>query len=118
MDKKSYYAKYYQLNKDRLRQINKTNLKKNPNEKSRRFAYKLQRLYNISIEEYKLLLERQNNACAICKKPSRLEVDHSHVTGKVRGLLCRSCNLLLGNAQDNIATLQAAVSYLWADARD
>ena len=56
----------------------------------------------------------QDNRCAICgampKKP--LFVDHCHVTGKVRGLLCVSCNTALGLLKDSITALEQAIKYL------
>src|SRR5258707_1620309 len=57
--------------------------------------------YNITITEYYELLELQNYQCAICKRESwegekGLSVDHDHITGKVRGLLCTGCNLGIG----------------------
>ena len=39
-------------------------------------------------------------------------IDHNHVTGKVRGILCKSCNLLIGNAKDNVDILKSAIVYL------
>lgn len=52
--------------------------------------------YKITPEQYEELKEKQNNLCAICKKPPQktrpLAIDHNHLTGKVRGLLCYSCN--------------------------
>lgn len=72
--------------------------------------------YGISLEEYEILLNSQNGVCAICgnlnKTDKRLAVDHDHKTGKVRGLLCSSCNILLGNAQDNIIILKTMIKYL------
>jgi len=77
--------------------------------------------YNITLQDYDDLLLKQNNCCAICgenvencEKGSghRLAVDHCHTTGKVRGLLCSACNILLGKAKDNISILQSAINYL------
>ena len=50
------------------------------------------RLYGISEEEYRNMILSQNNLCAICNEPSikTLHIDHSHETGKVRGLLCNT----------------------------
>ena len=59
--------------------------------------------------------ERQKNVCGICKTPGKpLCVDHCHATGKVRGLLCRDCNLGLGNYKDNPVFTRAATAYLEA----
>lgn len=71
------------------------------------------------------LKETQNNSCAICKTPSAsiphstfkynpLVIDHDHSTGEVRGLLCPTCNALLGHAKDNVAILKGAIAYLTA----
>lgn len=73
------------------------------------------RNYGITPDEYFSLVDRQQGLCAICKGESKnleLCVDHDHVTGKVRGLLCRTCNLGLGHFKDNSQILSAAISYL------
>ena len=65
--------------------------------------------------EYKMMLERQNEACAICKgtpKGERLAVDHVHGTEKVRGLLCGPCNRALGLFKDDPVRLAVAIEYL------
>lgn len=41
-----------------------------------------------------------------------LAVDHSHKTGRVRGLLCKRCNLTIGAAEDDIALLGKMIAYL------
>lgn len=62
----------------------------------------------------------QDGLCAICKQPltqgKHTHVDHCHQTGRVRGLLCRGCNVGLGNFQDDPALLRAAADYLDAHA--
>lgn len=62
------------------------------------------------------LLASQDGLCAICLKTSttkrRWHIDHDHGTGRIRGILCHHCNLLLGQAKDSIQTLQRAVEYL------
>ena len=75
--------------------------------------------YGITAEEYKRRLAEQESRCAICRTddPSpreRFSVDHDHATGAVRGLLCWNCNIALGAAKDNVATLAAAIEYLEA----
>lgn len=62
--------------------------------------------------EHRRILESQNSLCAICGKGGPLVVDHDHADNTVRGLLCNSCNLMLGHAADNTATLTSAVKYL------
>ncbi len=73
--------------------------------------------YGMSIRERQLLLIKQNHKCAICGIPEmemmcRLSIDHCHKTGAVRGLLCKKCNLAIGNMMDNIGILQNAITYL------
>lgn len=75
------------------------------------------KVYDMSIEEYNALLYKQGHACAICRKTEpggkgRWHIDHSHQTGKVRGLLCAMCNVGLGNFYDDAALLGGAIKYL------
>jgi hypothetical protein len=80
----------------------------------------LKRRYGISPAEYDALLAKQGGACAICRKrpKGRLCVDHCHVTGMIRGLLCNECNGALGYLKDDQASLVAALAYLGALPRD
>lgn len=69
--------------------------------------------YGITLEEWKQILERQGNACAICgDRKAKLVIDHSHKTNKVRGLLCNQCNTGLGCFKDNRRSLRNAELYL------
>ena len=71
--------------------------------------------HGLSLQDYRAMRERQKNVCGICKTPGKpLCVDHCHATGKVRGLLCRDCNLGLGNYKDNPVFTRAATAYLEA----
>ena len=83
---------------------------------SKRKAKALRQNYGISLEEYNAMWEKQDEACAICKLKETagkgFHMDHDHQTGKIRGILCHSCNLMLGNAKDNISTMKSAISYL------
>jgi hypothetical protein len=75
--------------------------------------------HGLSLQAYRAMRERQKNVCGICKTPGKpLCVDHCHATGKVRGLLCRDCNLGLGNYKDNPVFTRAATAYLEAARRD
>lgn len=65
--------------------------------------------------DYLEMLARQNHACALCFRSEdvvSLGIDHSHQTGKVRGLLCRVCNAALGQFQDDPALLRRAAIYI------
>jgi hypothetical protein len=73
--------------------------------------------YNITEQDYNLLYKLQDGECAICKTSqfklkTKLAVDHCHKTGKVRGLLCSSCNCALGLLKDNKHVIQEALKYL------
>lgn len=78
--------------------------------------WRLKRNFGITVEQYDKLLHEQGGVCAICKSKGKrlLGVDHCHGTGKVRGLLCHSCNIALGLLKDSIPSARAAVSYLEA----
>ena len=112
---------YRQANREAInerRRANRQALKQN-NDPSRWNA-DLKRLYGISVVEYDALLAKQGGVCAICRKHSkrRLCVDHCHLTGTVRGLLCDRCNLGLGYLKEDQASLVAALAYLGALPRD
>lgn len=78
----------------------------------------LKRMYNMTTEEYNVILESQNGVCDICKEPesygraSFLSVDHCHNNETIRGLLCNNCNRAIGLLKDNIEVLENAVKYL------
>lgn len=72
----------------------------------------LRREYGISLGEYLEMLRGQNGACAVCGDGGKLHVDHDHETGRVRGLLCGSCNRALGLLKDNVDSLKSAIDYL------
>jgi hypothetical protein len=78
-------------------------------------TYQLKAKFGITLEAYTQMLVAQGGVCAICgKEPGkrRLDVDHDHETGKIRGLLCNQCNQMLGYASDSITTLQNGIEYL------
>lgn len=95
---------WYQNNKERAR--------KNHRE------WTLRSLYGISESEFQALLAAQAGKCALCSVVftevgrRNLCVDHDHVTGEVRGLLCRLCNRSIAQLGDNAEGLRRAVAYL------
>lgn len=70
--------------------------------------------YGLSVEEHERLLVLQEYKCAICGKDggTALVIDHNHVTGVVRGLLCKGCNTMLGLAKEGTDLLEKAIEYL------
>ena len=93
---------YYNNNKDELR------------------CKRLQRVYGISLDDYNILLDRQDGKCAICgvlecNTGRNFAVDHCHSTNKIRGLLCSKCNRGIGMFDDSIEHLQHAIAYLTGD---
>lgn len=75
----------------------------------------LKRKYNLTLQEYDEIFISRNNSCDICGSNvsgRNAHIDHSHSTGKVRGLLCSCCNTGLGQFKDNPISLQNAITYL------
>jgi dCMP deaminase len=73
--------------------------------------------YGISQVDYDAILDRQGGVCSICKQDAGgdLVVDHDHVTGKVRGILCQACNRSLGMLREDTRRMRSAISYLDAN---
>ena len=139
MSKREYMRAWYLKNRLRIRERkrrenrkwrrkNRVRLRKSGRESMRSWrkanperrreierARSLKKNYGISIAAYESLLKRQRGVCAICQKgphKRRLDVDHDHATGKVRGLLCTNCNNGLGRFLDSTLLLSAAKKYL------
>jgi Recombination endonuclease VII len=96
------------------------NVQNDPNARRRNNIANL-RKYGLTVEQHEAMMLAQGNVCAICgeaanpdgvRAASRLHVDHNHVTGKVRGLLCNHCNRGLGFFRDSRELIEAAVAYL------
>lgn len=92
------------------------------NNKKRIKELTLKYRYNITVEKFDEMVKDQNNLCAVCKKPETLvykktnkvmdlAVDHNHLTGKVRGLLCSKCNQGYGCLQESEETITNLLEY-------
>lgn len=75
--------------------------------------------YRMRPADVTALYESQGGACAICRvdlpppgQGLQTHIDHDHASGKVRGILCSHCNLMLGHAQDDPERLLNALAYL------
>lgn len=123
-------AKFRAENREKLAKWAKEDRKKNPQkyaEASKRYSRSLKdvlRERGLSFDEYEALVVEHDNRCAICHqeetrktsqskdKVMRLCIDHSHDTGKVRGLLCHCCNTALGKLKDSLQLLESSIVYL------
>lgn len=87
---------------------------------------KLIKNYGITLEEYNVILKKQNKVCAACFKPESvvfkgkikaLAVDHCHITNVVRGLLCNRCNVALGMLLDDVERVKLLYEYILSKSR-
>ena len=126
---KEYKDSYYQRNKEALKAKKKIYYIENRDiilTKSRERAkhrkeqvkdYQLSYYFGISLDEYNKMFDSQQGCCAICgthqsSLSKSLAVDHDHITGKVRGLLCNKCNAALGLLKDDPEVVKKAAGYL------
>lgn len=74
------------------------------------------REHGLSATELDALFNGQNKKCAICGTTQfngwGPTIDHDHTTGRIRGILCSTCNTMLGHAKDSIFILKSAIQYL------
>lgn len=112
---KAQKSKWVSENKDKV----KEHSKRVSTQSRRKHVVKL--YYGLSWEEYENLYLTSQGACSICSKPLSLlkeehketaHVDHCHTTGKIRGILCRSCNRGIGYLNDSPERLHKAAEYL------
>lgn len=84
---------------------------------------RLRQRYGITVAEYEAMYEAQGGVCAICgqsetgihyrtQEAMRLAVDHDHETGQIRGLLCRHCNMGIGQFGYDPERLRQAAAYM------
>lgn len=115
--------RYREKHKEKIRERRRLKLQRDPDfrerERARDREWKRQKrykqVYGISLADYDAMLQRQDGACAICKKSNEaLCVDHCHGCNEVRGLLCAKCNSALGFCNDSPEHLLAAAAYLLA----
>lgn len=98
---------------DRRREYNRRRMRSEPD--YLRFK-RIRNKYGITKEQYVQKSERQGNVCKICGGVNPdgrpLFVDHCHKTGKVRDLLCGTCNLTLGRMKESVKHLSAMIGYI------
>lgn len=117
-DRREHRKAYYQANAEKFRQRARDWGNAHPEYVRDRY---LRRHYGITLAEYQALHQKQGGVCAICEKPETikriatlksLHVDHDHITGRVRGLLCFRCNAMLGHVAEDPAVFESAIRYL------
>lgn len=96
---------------------NKVRYKETPHRRRNNRSRYLLAKYGITSEQWDQMFSDQGGLCAICQRPeeegvSRLHVDHCHDSGKVRALLCHSCNTGIGHFRDDPEILQNAAAYV------
>lgn len=108
---------YVQKNREKVYKKKKEWNKNNPNKvKKWDFEKGIKYRYGLSIDKYNEMLNDQNNKCAICNEnfthKNKPCIDHNHEDLKVRALLCRKCNALIGLSNENIIILYNSIKYL------
>lgn len=93
--------RWLEANREKIRQQMADWEKKNPERRNElRTRSRLRREYGITLEEYEAMLAAQQGKCAACAAPldcgKLTHIDHDHLTGRVRGVLCHPCNLTAG----------------------
>lgn len=86
-----------------------------PTDEATKIAYRnrLKRVYGITEDDHDEMFIAQQGCCAICSaRPDKLVVDHCHKTGKVRGLLCKKCNMAIGKLGDTYESIMKVAKYL------
>jgi hypothetical protein len=74
--------------------------------------YHLRRRYGIGQADFDRIMAQQGGVCPICGRENPEHVDHDHVTGELRGILCFNCNQGLGNFRDSPQAMARAIEYL------
>lgn len=104
-----YQKEYRKKNPRRMSAIDKRYKQAN---REKTLAAERRRKYGITAEDLEALIASQNGLCpGGCGRPVK-DVDHSHSSGKIRGILCRNCNLILGHAKDDPQVLEQLAIYL------
>ena len=115
--RREYHRRYYAKNKDRLKEGKNRRWKRHYQaHKDDHANRELKRKFGITLEHKTQMLVSQDNRCVICKNMFKdsndVCVDHDHTSNKIRQLLCRKCNVMLGYANDNVFILSEAINYL------
>lgn len=116
-DKLEYNKKYFQNNKEKIRDGSRRYYEANKQKIIKRSKARRYRVdFGISIEDFEKRLALQQNRCLGCGKEFTEKgdacLDHNHTSGKIRGILCRNCNLAVGGAKDSIEIIKKVINYI------
>lgn len=91
--------------------IRRENRKRTYSSENKR-KWQIKTRYGLTADQVEELRTSQSGACAVCKKElKKFHIDHDHNTGKVRGLLCHRCNVMIGGWDDK-EWLNSAMRYM------
>ena len=120
-DVKKWYKEYHLKNKEKHNKLCKENYYKNKEKhKERTTIARLKRLYGLTPDDYDKMYSLQSGCCVICGKHQSelnhtLNIDHNHITNRVRGLICQPCNAAIGMLkvdEKGIELLLSAAKYI------
>jgi hypothetical protein len=114
-----YHRTYYQDERNKAAAIERAKIYYEANKSrildDRLVKHRLKK-YGLTPEKFEAMVAAQNGVCAICAEEcstgDALSVDHDHVTGAVRALLCRKCNSAIGMLRDSVELAAKALGYL------
>jgi len=111
-----YNRQYRIKNKEHLAKYHKVYRETHPRSLDQRSDENLRCAFGLTLAQYIEMLKEQGGCCAVCEqKPTtiRLAVDHDHVTGTIRGLLCIGCNTTVGKLRDSPELVEKLRRYLY-----
>jgi hypothetical protein len=113
----AYVKEWQRANAEHLNAYRREYNARPERKRKQRDAY-YRRTFGISADEFDALLASQGGGCAICgsvpERAASFHLDHDHLTGAIRGILCLSCNQALGHFRDDPVVLQRAAEYVRA----
>lgn len=112
---KAYSVKYRATHPEKIR-AQYQRAKAEPGFKNKRVEIRLMANYGLTLAGRDAMFAAQGKCCAVCRSPENIvkkwHIDHDHLSGMVRGILCHNCNVGLGHFRDDAKLLSAAIDYL------
>ncbi len=71
--------------------------------------------HDLSYAEYIEIAAKQNHKCSLCDRnlsEVKINIDHDHSTGEVRGILCKGCNISLGTIEKSLDSVQSQLEFI------